>query len=264
MRQNAINYKKIEETFKNFHKIRKSINQVYIDINISTKFISNKYLINKINNLNYISTKLNLWLNSQSLFDCSYERVQKRSIQYCQNENHLYKLLKDIFYIGIEWHLYINIKKQKIYKKFIFLSEKKLFFINQTKVSNLNIYIAMFIKKLNIDINLFKYSSQKVFEQKINFTDVKILMKSNNSFKINLNSNSIKLLVSDIRSVLYHKNQVGKWRLNTYLTSTQAKLAVKKILFSWYKSYDYILDSTQISKINMTINKIFYIWQIKK
>nr|YP_010728641.1 hypothetical protein P6G74_pgp075 [Phymatolithon calcareum]WEA76799.1 hypothetical protein [Phymatolithon calcareum] len=252
---------KIESIFKNCKKICKSINQVYVDINISIKSINNKYLIDKINNIKNISNKLNLWLNSQNLFDYSYK---KRSINDYQNENHLYKLLQDILYTGIKWHIYINLKTQKIYKKFILLSEKKLFFINHNKLSNLNIYIAMFIKKLNIDINLVKYANQKVFNQRINFTDVEILMQPSDSLKINLNNNSIKLLVSHIRYVLYHKNQLGQWRVNTYLTSTRAKLAIKKILFIWYKYYYYILDSVQISKINMIVSKIFYIWQKKK
>lgn len=255
---------KIELLFKNFQKIHKNINKSYVNINIGIKSINNKYLVNKINNIEHVSAELNLWLNSQNLFTYSCREVQKRSIYCYQDENHLCKLLKNIFYLGIKWHLYINLKIKQIYKRLILLSEKKLFLINNTNLCNLNIYIAMFIKRLNIDINLVKYSNQKVLDQIINFTEIEILIKSNDRFIINLNSSSIKFLLNDIRSILYHKNQIGQWRLNTHLTSTQAKLTIKKRLFNWYRYYYCILDSIQISKINVIVDKIFYIWQIKK
>lgn len=254
----------VKSAFKSFYKIHKSLRQMNVDIDLGTKHINSEYLISKINSIKYVTTKLNLWLNSQSLFDHSYGIIQKKSIYYNQDKNCLYKLLQKVIYTGIEWHIYINLKKQKIYKRFILLSEDKLFFISDTGSSNLNIYVAMFIEKLNINLNLVKYSSQKIFDQRIYLTHTEVFITPSSSFKVNLSSNFVKLLLSSIRSVLYHKNHLGQWRLNPYWASNQAKSAIKKILLDWYKSYYHILDSTQIFKVNMIINKIFHTWQIKK
>nr|YP_010728807.1 hypothetical protein P6G75_pgp044 [Lithothamnion corallioides]WEA76996.1 hypothetical protein [Lithothamnion corallioides] len=255
---------RIKYFFIDFAKISKKVYKTSINIDVNSKSLNNQYFINKINSIKFISNKLQLWLNSQNLIDYNYKKIQKKLTNYHVNQNKLYKLLETILYIGIEWHIYFNLKIKNIYKSIILISENKILFIKYSKLSNLNPCIALFMKKIDIDINYIKYKNEKKFDQIISFADANILIKTNKKFSLEPSNNVIKLLLNDIRSVLYNKNQIGQWRSRNHLTSADAKSAVQKTLLNWYKYYYHILDSIQISKIHVISDKIFYIWQIKK
>ncbi len=250
--------------FKDFTKIYKSVYKTFINLNTTGRFVNNQYIINKINSIKFISQKLKLWLNSQSLTKYNCKILQKQSVNDYFNENILYELLENILNTGIEWHIYINLKIKNVYKNIILISEHKILFIKYSVFSNLDLCVASFIKKIDIDLSCIKYKNEKQLNQVINFADVNISIKTNKKFTLEPSSNSIKLLFHNMRSVLYHKNQIDQWRLNRYLTSDDAKSAIQKELLNWYKHYYHILDSTQISKMHLIADKLFYIWQVKK
>nr|AYR05895.1 hypothetical protein [Lithothamnion sp.] len=255
---------RIKYFFTDFVKGSKKLYKTYINIDVNVKAINSQHLINKINCLKFISSKLRLWLNSQNLVDYNYRKSPKQSVYYCFDKNKLYELLKTILYIGIEWHIYINLKIKNAYKDIILIDRNKILFIKHLKLNQLNLCIALFAKKIDIDVNYIKYKNEKIFGQIIDFADFNILIKTNNKLTLEPSNNNIKSLFNEIRSVLYHKNPIGQWRSKTHLTSKYAKLAIQQILLNWYKYYYHILDNMQMSKIHLIAEKSFYIWQIKK
>ena len=68
----------IKYFFKDFVKIYKIIHKACINIDMKSKSINNQYIINKISSIRFISKKLKLWLNSQSLTHCNYNKIQKQ------------------------------------------------------------------------------------------------------------------------------------------------------------------------------------------
>lgn len=255
---------KVKYFFADFAKISKKLYKTYINIDTNIKVINNQYLVNKINSIKFISSKLKLWLNSRDLIDYNYKKSLEQSAYYDCNKSKLYELLETILYIGIEWLIYINLKIKNVYKNIILIGRNKILFIKHLKFSELNLCITLFAEKIDIDIGDIRYKSEKIFDPTIDFADFNILIKTNNNFNIEPNNDAIKLLFNEMRSVLYNKNQIGQWRPKTHLTSESAKLEMQKTLLNWYKYYYHILDNIQVSKIHLIAEKLFYIWQIKK
>lgn len=254
---------RIKYFFTDFAKISKKLHKIYLNIDTNIKAINSQHLVNKINSVKPISSKLHLCLNSQNLVDYNYNSLLE-PMYYCFDKNKLYKLLKTILYIGIEWHIYINLKIKNIYKNIILISINKILFIKHLNLSKLNLCIAFFVSKIDIDISYIKYKNEKIFDQIIDLAGFNILINTHNRFRLKLSNNIIKLLFNQIRYVLYHKNTIGQWRSKTHLTSKDAKSAIQRILLNWYKYYQHTLDDIQMSAIHSTAEKLFYTWQIKK
>lgn len=255
---------RIKYFFADFTKVSKKLNKVHINIDTNMKVVNSQHLVNKINSTKFISSKLHLWLNSQNLVDHNYNCLIEQEICYCFDKNKLYELLRTILHIGIEWHIYTNLKIKKIYKNIILVSRNNILFIKHLNLSKLNLCIAFFVNTINIDVSYIEYKNEKIFDQIVSFADFNILIKAHNKFSLKLNNSTIKLLFNQIRYILYRKNKIGQWRSKTHLTLKDAKAAIRQTLLNWYKFYFHTLDDIQMSTIDLITEKLFYTWQIKK
>jgi hypothetical protein len=249
-------FKKIIQSPINFYK-------TYMNIFISNKLINYKYIVNKIQSTKIISNRLNIWLN---LLDNDHKKIKvvSRDVYNC-NKN-LYQLLKNILYLGVEWQIYINLKIKHIYKTIIAIHRNEFLYVQnlKLKLSCLKTSVAVFMKNLDISLNSIIYKQDKVSNKVITMADIIIAIQNDKTIIIKPSNNSIKILLSHIRSVLYRKNKIGQWRLKTYLNSAIAKSKIEQISLKWNQYYTSCLDHKQLYKIDYMINKIFYSWQIKK
>nr|YP_009243881.1 hypothetical protein Sdur_066 [Sporolithon durum]AMK96123.1 hypothetical protein Sdur_066 [Sporolithon durum] len=78
------------------------------------------------------------------------------------------------------------------------------------------------------------------------------------------NKHSIKYLFNEIRRLIYHKNQIGHWRANSYLTYNRAHQSINKVMMNWYEYHKHLLNIKQLKKINKNIDNILYLWKSKK
>nr|YP_010471140.1 hypothetical protein N4M48_pgp052 [Synarthrophyton patena]UVF62969.1 hypothetical protein [Synarthrophyton patena] len=265
IQQANIYYNKLQQRINKLIKyvVKSSINlqKIFINIDSDNKFINNQYLINKIQGIKFIHNKLNIWLNSSN-HSCMIA-FNKLSNYYNINQT-LCHLLQAILYIGLEWQVYINLKTKKIYKHIIPINKKEIIYTTYFKFSNLKISILLFIKNFNIDFNYIKYKKENIHKNCMFFKNVIISVKANQKSIFKINNNSIKNLLCKIRSILYHKNYMNRWRLNASINSVIAKSKIEIILSTWKQFFNDFLDNTEIYEINIIINKIFYTWQMKK
>nr|YP_009541582.1 hypothetical protein [Synarthrophyton chejuense]AYR05591.1 hypothetical protein [Synarthrophyton chejuense] len=253
-------HERLNKFFKYPHITSKNVKAINIFINIPGKSIDFKCLIKKIQSIDLIIEKLSIFFNLYKFIDYNYRYANTQLIKYNDLSNKLYKLLKSVLNLGIEWHLYTNFKTKNMYNNFIVINNNEIMYNNLSYIIRLKTYLFIFANKLNLDYTYFKYKKVHKYKKIISLKDIYILKQSNKLNVVKISSNSIKLLFRNIRSILYKKNNLNQWRIKRYLKAEVAKSKIERYIHN----YIYFLDYKQILKCQIIINTIFHIWQTKK
>lgn len=242
----------------------KSTYSLKIKTQINYKDVSSQRVVQKLNNSQYISSILNTWLNQQNFINQNVlTRYLTQSIKY---ESNFYSLLDTIMYIGIEWYLYVNLKIKSIYLK-IFINKQPnyLFLVSVSLITNMVLEnIASFLDLVGMNLRSVKCIIYKYINHFVFLDNISIITKDKDNLVVKVSQQSIKSVYRLIKYKLYHKNKLGYWRANNFLTSTQAVFFVRAILSDWYKYYNDIVYTKELTFVNNKIDKIFYTWQMKK
>ena len=241
-----------------------SICSIVIQSQLNTKDLSINGIIKKVGLCEIISKQLSLLLKKQNFF---YSTMQLRSInKHRQNNDELSTLLHIIIYTGLEWFIYVNLKHNDIYKKLYltYQNEYMLFISNCVIVNRIAYCLAKFFNAINFNLKYFRCVIYRYNNSVICFKNFDLKFYNPNKYKFSPSKQSIKGIYNTIRNKLYHKNSQGYWRINQSINSSHAILFVNQILNTWYYDYYNFLDKTELFKISQVVEKILYMWQIKK
>lgn len=253
----------ISKIFAKANKCKK-INRIVIKSPLNSKNIEYKNLLITISSDQTISKWLYTWFNSQD-FICDNVLLWY-FIDHINRSNKLYEFLEILYYIGIEWYLYTNLKKSFLYLNLYLINQtKQILFLSNTLVTILIIrQISQFIHNKLINFKSVKCSIYKYYCKYVNLLDIEVNIRQSSRFIVKPSKQSIKYIFNILRNTLYHKNARGNWKINNYIKLNRLPFLVNHLLQLWYIYYSDIIDHLDIYKINHSIDNLFYSWQSKK
>ena len=208
--------------------------------------------------------KMISWLSRQCFVRLPFSTITQCYSKRGHYINELYDLLAKIIYIGLEWYLYTNLKQDYLYRCLYLTNQnQQIFFATIVSVMNRAVEsVSRFLHKIGANLKNTKCVVHRSASL-IYLADISLVPR-NTDFLIRPSQKSLNFLFDSIRKILYHKNAYGLWRRNTYMSSSQAMIRIKNILHLWHSKNSCILSKAELTKINITVDKIFYIWQVKK
>ena len=263
----------VKKSFYKFFAV--NTKSILIEINNKSliKYFDLNYLYNKINNSIYVQKNLNIYCNKQIFVENLAFIQHKKSVtwhQYIQTEDLLLNLIEHILYIGIEWYLYSRLQVSYFYRYIlIFTYTKNIYIFNKSIINGLiEKFLFLFIKSVGFSKCSVNFKQKKNNKKNILFLDTVIDLSNayncGRKTSIIVNQDSIKYLFYQIRKLIYHKNRIGHWRINNYLTYDQAINKIKQITVKWYTFYSSLLGSKQLSNVNNNLDDMLYCWKSKK
>ena len=259
-----VKYKKkpIDAANKNLYEFIK-ISQTYKSrkqLILGFTYYKDKNIIKKICFNNVISSQLYTLLNRQN------NQKYKPVINNCLDQNNnLEQLLKVIAYIGSEWLIYINSQSQFIYSKIYLISNTKshLYFCNLLMMPIIFKYLIEFFSNQLINLKDLKCSILDNYNNQIHLGEIELTLREKLINKQKLSSKSLEYLIAKIRLQLYHKNDQGFWRRNSYISIHKLLFFTTHLIKFWYSYYLNLLGSLDKKQLNTTLNTILYLWQRK-
>lgn len=124
-------------------------------------------------------------------------------------------------------------------------------------------YLSSYLSILNINLKSVKCAAYQYFDRTIDLCGIRCTIANKLSYSYEPNKQAVANLMRKLKRELYHKNNKGYWRANTYICPPQALLSIEKILQSWLMHYSSALSNHQILKINRIADYVLYKWQIK-
>ena len=230
---------------------------------VNWKDLDGSCLIRKMVCGGYLFNKLNLWLKD---YRYSFEKTNLNNLfNDLSLQSELYSLFSAVLYIGLEWHLYLNLKLELIFRYFhLFNQIGYLYCVSTNQVINNAIkYIGDFLHKININIRFFRCNIYRYINKFICLNDFNLVDK-NGRFVVKPSQKSINQVFFTIRRKLYCKNHQGHQRINSYLRPSEALLFINRVLYQWQAYYWGALTQIDILLIQKTVDRMFYIWQVKK
>lgn len=242
----------------------KKLNRVVIRSPLSSKNIQYQNLLITISSNQTILKWLYTWFDSQD-FICDNVMLWY-FIHHVNSNNKLYEFLEILYYIGIEWYIYTNLKNPFLYLNLYLINQtKQVLFLSNTLVAILVIkQMSQFIRNKLINFKHVKCSIYKYYYDYINLLDIEINIRQSSISIIKPSKQSIEYIFNILRHTLYHKNEKGNWRINNYIKTNKPLFLVNHLLQLWSVYYSQIVDQLDIHKINHSIDNLFYSWQAKK
>lgn len=253
----------ISKIFANASKCKK-LNRVVIRSPLNSKNIQYQNLLITISSNQTISKWLYTWFDNQS-FVCDNIMIWY-FIHRINRSHRLYEFLEILYYIGIEWHIYTNLKNPLLYLDLYLINQtKQILFLSNTLVTILIIkQVGQFIRHKLINFKHVNCSIYKYYYNYVDLIDVEVNIKQRSRSIIKPSKQSIQYILDTLRHTLYHKNEKGNWKINNYIKMNKPTFLINRLLQLWYINYSNIIDHLDICKINYSIDNLFYSWQAKK
>ena len=210
-------------------------------------------LVKKISSNKTISETIYVWLSTQTLV-CE-EIIYFKNIILANRFN---DFLTIIYTIGLEWYIYINLRKRQSYQLLSLINhdKRRVFLSNKITINLLINYFGQYANILDTKCSIYYR-----FCKDIPLKDIDIKIREKNNDLIKLNNKSISYI---IRSNLYHRSQLGVWRINSQLTINQATLLIRNLIYLFFIYVGQGIAYLNKDEILLTANRIFYLWQRKK
>ena len=249
---------------------------------------NNLLFVQKTNNFfDYTIKQFKKILNCSSAYDnvCSLELSTKGHKNECIKERKLFRelskgctsshklnrllnkqLAEAMIYGGLDWHLYSSNQIKFLYTNLYLDKSNKLCLMSSCfLVLNKSIrHLSEFLNKAKANLKSLKCTVCRYINKIIYISSIDCVIAENYSrYLFKPSKQCIRDLVSNIKKKLYHKNKYGYWRANTYLSSLQAALSIKKAISLWYTYYSSMLSKQEAIKIGQIIDYVFYKWQVK-
>nr|YP_009312869.1 Hypothetical protein ORF_3 [Helminthora furcellata]SCW21123.1 Hypothetical protein ORF_3 [Helminthora furcellata]SCW23983.1 Hypothetical protein ORF_3 [Helminthora furcellata] len=218
----------------------------------SLQNIDNIYLIKKLQSIKWINDRVKCYL-LKNLF--VQERLQgpikyKNTLKY-----NLVNLLYSIMFLGMEWTYY----QQQLYCRI----KKKVI----AELLHSNIYIFNYNVKQDIinklTVKSFLYNLGILNNYSIDVNNNNNLQKNINLVKFNQANSSVRELILSIKSAMYNKDYLGRYRISPKNCYDSTLSYIYKIFISWSSYYKSIARNTDYISLFYIINEIITVW-IKK
>lgn len=248
----------------NKHKKNNKLCQVQIQYYLVCKNINYSKLIKKVDSHSIILKKLYSYLVRQDFFFnddlstfCTDRFTFKDKLSY---------LLEMIFFTGLEWFIYSNIKRRYFYLETYLINqaEKIFLFSNILTINYLIKYLSIFTQNKSKNLKSLKINIYIIFFRHIIFNDIKIILNNKLRNKVKPSKKAFEYIFYTIRCKLYHKNNKSFWRSNNQLRIHEVLLFINHLLQSWLSYYLNILNKIEIKNLNKQLDGLIYLWQRKK
>ena len=238
----------------------KQIYKVYIPFSINDKFTQVTGFVKTMAINKFICRKLYSFLNRQEYTDVYYELKY-----FLRRRDHLNQILHTIYWTGLEWYLYTNLKEKYLYLDLYLINttQNSLYLVDIFNLQKLLRYVAQFAsnKLINLQDTLcILWTSHK---KDIDIHDIQVDIRKATKPIIEPSNQALKFTTHILRSKLYHKNEFGFWRRNNQANIHKNLLFTENLLKCWCSYYSAILNPVNKRAMNQKIDSIIYLWQRK-
>lgn len=255
---------KIKDIISTTSLYRKIYDKYYIRLYAPNTFPNCKSIINKINTFTAISRQL------KQLLEAKYKTNDVKNSHKIDSHaiygNSFKQLLQHIMSVGLEWHIYANLKIKSVYRQMIYIcrQQEAYLMLANIKLASLIPCTVKFINSLSININSINLYKSNYSKYCIKFNDVNILTNSLNNISIEPSQISVKRVFVQAKHILYHKNTKGLWRINTDINARKMSCILNSLLFAWYANFKHAANKKTISNVNYGVNHMINKWQRKR
>lgn len=175
------------------------------------------------------------------------------------------QLVKMIIFAQVEWYLYINMQIRQIYKALHMVKQNNscVLLSHIAYFDRLAHYLSSYLSTMNVNLKSVKCATYQYFGSTIYLNGICCTAVHKYNCYYEPSKQTVANLIRKLKSKLYHKNNKGYWRANTYIRPLKALLSMEKILQSWLAYYSSALSNQQVLKINRIADYVFYKWQTK-
>lgn len=236
----------------------------YINHKTINKFIDINHLVNKMQSLKSIQHYIKYWLQNQDSIESLHNKFDIQKLNVCFLFN---KIIYQIIFNGIEWFSIVslqnNIKRFNLLKYFFILFDNSnchWIFINPNLYRN-SYLNSIYIFCKFISLNYISYNKvintnyYVMYDYVINQQN-----KDNNLLTIQLKTNFYKNLLKEIKYILYHKDILGRWRLNNRRALFKCLNQINIILICFCRLYNPIINLINIGILFNSIDKLIIQW----
>nr|YP_009541884.1 hypothetical protein [Neogoniolithon spectabile]AYR06093.1 hypothetical protein [Neogoniolithon spectabile] len=237
----------LTDMVKNKHSIKKKILYItFYDQGFIKDFINYEiYQTNicKANNLNNLlvlpreKILVSYWIDNNLITNEQY-RIDS-----------LDRLLVNILFIGLKWHIYINLadiikhRKNKCAVRAFCSSD-----INDMELSSDSLIIfSRFVLRVSHSLN---YLRTYYDDYRINYKEFLHYIDKN--------------LLYSAKHLIYKKNHQNRWKIQNNINVKQVKSRLKLLLFNWHLNNQYRGLFDYVRSTNKKIDNMLYLWQMKK
>lgn len=255
---NLINIKTLN---KNIYK-----NILYNHYQVIIKYIDPKYIIDKFQSLPYISYCLQSWLDNNFIERFLYSE----NMIFEVNNLLLYELLYKVLCTGIDWFNLKDIEiesKSKIYSSSIYFGlyfniyNNSFIYLNRRSSLLFN-YIFI---SLGLNSSFIKFCNRKAYNNKIVYnlleSNISIINKEFHIHNLDFLS---KVLLNQVKLIIYKKDLFGRWRAKKYLKLSNILLLFINKLSKFYQIFCFSIDMKILHYLRKKINILILIWLRKK
>nr|YP_009294452.1 hypothetical protein Aspa_056 [Asparagopsis taxiformis]AOM65935.1 hypothetical protein Aspa_056 [Asparagopsis taxiformis] len=228
------------------------------------KYINISYLANKILKINPISHKIKKWFDFQYYWEEKINNifVLEISRQFTNYSNNLYNIYEKILFNGLEWHFLISMQMSNTSYNYYIFQNNNIFkernnwlILSSTKNSN------QYINNLTTILDLCFYNTNPFRISLLNNCQYNLHNDILSTFQPRQEIQ--KIILSEIRQILYHKNIYNKWKPNINLSLNNCLNRINTKFIKWSKYYSNILNEYTIQECYEIIDTILYRW-VKK
>lgn len=255
-----------EHIYKVFEKANKyeKINRIIVTSSLNSKNLQYQILLKTISNNQTISRWLHAWFYKQDFMRES--TTVWHFTEHIKYRNKLYEFLEILYYIGLEWHIYTNLKDPYLYLNLYLVNQtQQILFLSNARLTGFIVkQIGAFMSRRLINLRCARCSIYRYYHNYINLIDVEVKSEQNSNYIIKPNIKSIQYIFNILRRILYHKNTKGYWKMSNYIKINKSIFLINYLLKLWHIDYSNIVDNSDIYKINYNIDNWLYFWQAKK
>nr|YP_009314506.1 Hypothetical protein ORF_3 [Liagoropsis maxima]SCW22760.1 Hypothetical protein ORF_3 [Liagoropsis maxima] len=214
------------------------------------------YLVDKLQSISWIHTKLIVLFNKQTL-----NQVVNHYPEYLllDTEYSLVSLLNSILLNGLQW-VYYQQKLQYISDDIIIkYSLKYEIYILNFKKCSMDKFSKCVIDNFLYNISLY-YGYNNTFRYLQTHSQLNIVDIIDNIYNKSIVTNLTKYL----KNFLYHKDKLGRVRINSNQSIRLTITHINTILYTWLCQYRTLFTYNDLSKIDSAIELMLYKWMRKK
>nr|QCI07322.1 hypothetical protein [Leiomenia cribrosa] len=229
------------------------------------KFINTDYVINKMQSLTDINLYIKYWAKNQSYIESLYKISNIDNSNICVLFN---QLINRIIYNGLQWlnmiELQNYIKNFNLFKE-IFVCFNKNF--HSWIYHNYILYKKICLNNILIFYRFISFnyiSDNRLININKNIACSYLIHKENNNIlTVQLNTGIYKCFIKRIRDILYHKDILGRWRINNKKILLKYLNQINVYIIYFYFLYYPIINAINLKTLFKLIDSLFISW-IKK
>nr|YP_009293654.1 hypothetical protein Rhodyp_058 [Rhodymenia pseudopalmata]AOM64336.1 hypothetical protein Rhodyp_058 [Rhodymenia pseudopalmata] len=230
------------------------------------KYIDDRYILDKLQPLSYIKYCLRLWLNNGSIDQFMY--LNNGSSKF--NHATIYETIYRSMFTGLEW---FNVKSYEIESKQKTYDFNLDYYFMHDSYSNTHICscchflssINFFVDFLSLNNCSMKFCQYSISRNQLssNFWRHKTGLDFDQNLVYGMQFLS-SILWNKIRSMMYRKNLLYKWRAKKYLKLSKIICSVMYEFIEFYRFFYLFLDTFKLNFFAKKLDLILLIWTKKK